>query len=511
MSVATASQFERAPPAEPRVDTLADTVVLMLALTVVQRLVGFVRGVLFCRWLDPEQLGEWDLAFGFLLLAAPLAVLGLPGSFSRYTEYYRSRGQLRLFLRHTATLTCWLTLLAVAAIGWQAAWFSELVFGRGDRIEMVRLLAASLSVVIAYNSLVELFTSLRLFRLISLLQFLHSLLFALVGCGLLWWWRSMAESVVLAYAAACLACGALSVVWLRRTWRSLPEVNQPLARRSLLVKLMPFAVWVWVTNWLSNLFDIVDRYMIVHFSGLEAAEALVQVGNYHSSRVVPILLVSIAGMLGSVALPHLSHDWEAGRRQRVSHSVNLMLKLVTSAVMLAGTAILAAAPWLFGWAFEGKYAGGLAVLPLTLTYCVWFGVIGIAQNYLWCAERARVGSLAVLAGVVTNVLLNLLLLPHYGLHGAVAATAVANFVALALTCLFSQRAGMTFDRGTWLAMLLPPLFVLGPAMCTAALAVFALLMLRGDLVLTREDRTQLAAAWRQWMGKTRGWGLGIRN
>jgi O-antigen/teichoic acid export membrane protein len=290
----------------------------------------------------------------------------------------------------------------------------------------------------------------------------------------------------------------------------LPEVSEPLGRRVLLAKLMPFAVWVWVTNWLSNLFDIVDRYMIVHFSGLEAAEALVQVGNYHSSRVVPILLVSIAGMLGSVTLPHLSHDWEASRRDRVSHSVNLMLKLVTFALMLGGAAILAVAPWLFGWAFAGKYAGGLAVLPLTLTYCVWFGVIGIAQNYLWCAERARIGSLAVLVGVVSNVLLNLLLLPRYGLAGAVAATAVANFLALALTCLFSHRAGMTFDRGAWLAMLLPPLFVLGPLMCAAALAVFAVLMLRGEVVLTWEDRRQLDLAWQQWMGRVKGWGLGTR-
>ena len=70
-------------------------------LTVVQRLVGFVRAVLFCRWLDAEQLGLWDMAFSFLLLAAPLSVLAIPGSFGRYLEHYRRRGQLRRFLRWT--------------------------------------------------------------------------------------------------------------------------------------------------------------------------------------------------------------------------------------------------------------------------------------------------------------------------------------------------------------------------------------------------------------------------
>ncbi len=52
-------------------DTLVDSVLILLGLSVVQRLVGFVRAVLFCRWLDAEQLGLWDMAFSFLLLAAP--------------------------------------------------------------------------------------------------------------------------------------------------------------------------------------------------------------------------------------------------------------------------------------------------------------------------------------------------------------------------------------------------------------------------------------------------------
>ena len=95
-------------PAAPRTDTLLGSVVILLGLTVVQRLVGFVRAVLFCRWLDAEQLGLWDMAFSFLLIAAPLAVAAIPGAFGRYIEYYRRRGQLRPFLRRAAL---WCALL----------------------------------------------------------------------------------------------------------------------------------------------------------------------------------------------------------------------------------------------------------------------------------------------------------------------------------------------------------------------------------------------------------------
>ena len=190
-----------------------------------------------------------------------------------------------------------------------------MIFGREDCVHLVRLSAAGLAVVIAYNVLTELFSSLRLFRLVSILQFVHSLLFAVLAMSLVLWWRCAADSVVIAYAAACLSaawppwsgCGAPGTPCRAATSR--------LSQRTLLAKLMPFAIWVWATDWLTNVFDIVARYMIVHHSGLDAAEALAQVGNYHSARVVPVLLVTIAGMLASAALPHLSHDWERGDRR----------------------------------------------------------------------------------------------------------------------------------------------------------------------------------------------------
>jgi len=63
--------------------------------TVVQKLVGFVRNVLFCRWLEPPQIGYWELALSFFILASPLVVGGFPGAFGRYTEFFRQRGQIR--------------------------------------------------------------------------------------------------------------------------------------------------------------------------------------------------------------------------------------------------------------------------------------------------------------------------------------------------------------------------------------------------------------------------------
>ena len=110
---------------------------ILLGLTVVQRLVGFVRAVLFCRWLDAEQLGLWDMAFSFLLLAAPLVVLAIPGAFGRYLEYYRQRGQLRTFLWRAGLACGGLALAACTGIVLARRWFSVLIFGSEDQSALV--------------------------------------------------------------------------------------------------------------------------------------------------------------------------------------------------------------------------------------------------------------------------------------------------------------------------------------------------------------------------------------
>lgn len=490
-----------APPAGPQADTLADSVVVLLVMTVLQRVIGLGRGMLFCRWLDSEQLGLWDIAFGFLNLAAPLAVLGLPGSFGRYVEYYRQRGQLRTFLRRTAGLSGGLTAFAVAALLLGRSWCAEQVFNRADLGGLMAVLAATLATVVGFNSLVLLLIAVRQHRAVNNLQFFQSLGFAALSLLLFEVWHMSAISAVVAFAVSSLVCSLAVLPRLFHVWRDAPDGGDPLPHRAMWSKVVPFAIWMWVTNVLYNLFDIVDRYMILHYSGLDIHEALRQVGNYHTSRIVPVLLGAVAGLLGAMLTPHLSHDWEAGRHREVSRRLNMVLKATSLVLLAAGSAVLLGAPLLFQFAFANKYSAGYAVLPWTLSYCTWFGLFAVAQNYLFCAERAGLSSLALLLGLLLNVGLNLLLLPAWGLHGAVWATAVANLVAMLLVLFFSNLAGMRVDRGTWLLTLAPVSLGGGLPIALAMLFILAVAVCGSDALLSPAEKRQLLAGLRRHLAR----------
>ena len=149
-------------------------------------------------------------------------------------------------------------------------------------------------------------------------------------------------------------------------------------------------------------------------------------------------------------MPHLSHDWELGHREEVGRKLNLSVKLTGLGMHAVGVGVLLFSPFMFGVILQGRYNDGLAVLPWTLAGCVISGIYVVAQNYLWCAEHPRLAALPLAIGLVFNVILNLFMIPAWGLHGAVLATGLATILCLAIILLLSHQHGMKLDLGTWL-------------------------------------------------------------
>ena len=98
-----------------------------------------------------------------------------------------------------------------------------------------------------------------------------------------------------------------------------------------------------------------------------------------------------------------------------------------------------------------------------------------------------------MAGLVVNIVLNLVLLPPLGLLGAVAATAVATLLTLLGQLYVNHRTGMQLHRGTILVMFTPALLILGPMPAAiGAVSILVLAIARGWL-LTPHERQQITA------------------
>jgi O-antigen/teichoic acid export membrane protein len=167
-------------------------------------------------------------------------------------------------------------------------------------------------------------------------------------------------------------------------------------------------------------------------------------------------------------------------------------------MFFGSVAVLFAAPLLFDLVWQGKYADGLALLPLALASCSWLGLLTVAQMYFWCAERATLSCLSLAIGLVLNIGLNALLIPLFGLAGAVIATTTSNFAVLGIVLSLNRRLGMHVQQATVLLALLPLSLLLGPWVAAAALGATAIALWFDRRLLTERERQALSTVWQDY-------------
>jgi len=472
---------------EMKTDSIASGLSFMLIANVLQRGVGFLRNLGFCCFLSEQQLGLWALASSFLLLAAPLAVLGLPGSLGRFVELYRVRNQLATYLRYivlgSALGATGLCMLLVVLFPYA----SSTIFGEPQSLATMAMLSATLLSVITFNFLTELLSGLRQARTVSSMQMVNSLSFTLLGLLSLRFssdWRGVMASFAIA-----------SLLGILPAWRSLTircseafQDQQSLSFRAMWQRILPYAASVWVMNLLSNLFDVVDRYMLLHLSSgsIETGQAVV--GQFHSGRVLPILLTSLGLMINGMILPYLSADWEAGRMDRVRSQIRSTFSLIAIGFWGLSIAGLAIAPWLFEQLLHGRYADGLSIMPLAMVHCIFASLAMLLHSYLWCAERGRLIGSLIGSGLLLNIGLNYYWVPRSGVFGAMLSTLIASAAILAATIWLLRVSGYWIGRRNIFVALLPLSLLVSTSFSFVCFAIALILTSRTDWLICASDK-----------------------
>ncbi len=478
----------------------------MLCVNVVQRVVGLVRNFGFCRFLSEEQLGSWALANSFFVIIVPISLLGLTGGFGRFIEHYRRKGQLGDYLLSVLAVSSLGVITTGIVIGAAAGQFEWLIFSGKQPASVVPWCIATLLCLVVFSVVYEVVGGLRQVRVMSAMQFLQSTVFAVVGLPLIAKYGSWVVLLPSYCVACCIAC--LPGVWvLLKSFRQELAPSGSLVQQQMWQRILPYAGALWLLNLLGNLFEVTDRYMLLHMSSaVEVGQAAV--GEYHCGRIIPNLLVSVALMLSGVLLPFVSQDWEAGNKDGVATRLRQMLVSMSAVFTVLGIAALTVAPLIFQFAFGDRYTLALGVLPIALAHATWVGLFLVIQNYLLCIEKTR--SLLILSGLglAVNIVLNALLISRFGLMGAAVATSMASLLALLLLGRLVSRLGCDLGASSLLVMILPVCLIGGPILASAVVLAIVFIVGRTNWILSGKDRADIDAAI---LPKLQKFGLSLKS
>jgi O-antigen/teichoic acid export membrane protein len=384
-------------------------------------LINFAALALFTRLLDELQYGRYTLVFAAVALGYALIVQWLSHGVLRLAAPYADRRAtfLASVLRLFVPLTLATALVLVIGIGFSSDWRD------------VPLIVAAVGLLVAqswHDLNLNLATADQLpvrYGWLSAMRSGGSLVLG-AGAALLGWG---AAGVVAGVALG----GFLSGAWAYAVaWRPNRGVTpDPLLRAELFRYGVPLAGAFLLAYVISG----ADRFMLAAFMSPSAAGIYAPAYDLVLQSMGALLLVVNLGAYPLAVLAVERGD-AALRDRQFRHHATLLVALALPAA--AGIAVLAPS---LSTILGPRFApAARELLPLFALAQLLAGIKAFYLDLSFQLGRAtRLQFATLAAGALVNIVLNLWLIPAYGLHGAAYATVAAHLVAFVLSWVLGRK------------------------------------------------------------------------
>jgi len=376
----------------------------------VSRILAVLLLPLYTRYLTTSDYGQIETLIALVTVLTIVLQFGISSAFFRFYFDAEDDAGRRLVLRTSFWFTMTMATLGLVVVAALATPIAQWLFDDAGAANLVRASAVALWAQLNYMQLTNLFRVEER----SVAFVLASLTNILITVG--------ATLVVGNFTGTLVVY--LALLGYRREQLGL-QMSRPLLRRMnhFGLPLVPSALLLWVTNFS-------DRFFLVKLTDTSEV-GLYSVGVRVASAMV--LLLTAFRMAWPAFAYSIKDDDEA--RQTYAWVLTYLVLIST----WIATALTLLSPWIVDWLTTPKFASASRVVgPLAFAAVSFGGYIVLAIG-IGRARRTQFNWVITGVAAAVNVVLNLTLIPPYGMMGAAIATAAAYTVMFVGMAWWSQR------------------------------------------------------------------------
>jgi O-antigen/teichoic acid export membrane protein len=389
----------------------------------VSRFVALLLLPLYTRYLTPADYGAVETLVALAAILATILRLGIASAFFRfYFDSTDSAHRLRV-----VRTSFWFTM-TMATVGLVvglalASQVSEWLFDTDGRTTLVRMAFVLLWAQMNFEQMTALFRVEEravAFTVATLANLVITVTATIVFVVVLDWG---ATGVVAGNFTGTLVVYAALLVY-RHEQLGL-TIDRPLLRRMnrFGLPLLPSMLALWMLNF-------GDRFFILKLADTSEV-GVYSIGARIASAMVLLLAAFRAGWL---AFAYSIEDDERARR-----AYSYVLTYLLFVASWAALALSLLSPWLVEWLTTPAFFDASDVVPLLAFGAVALGGFNVVSIALGREKRTQFNWIATGAGAAVSVVLNLLLIPPYGIVGAGIANLCAFTVMFLVITWWSQR------------------------------------------------------------------------
>ncbi len=398
------------------------------ALGVLGKLAGPAFFVLVIRLYGPDNFGVYVTALALVEMALALLIAGFKDGavifVARYADEDRSNPRLYRALANALTWSLVLSvLLVLAALTLGPRFLPELYPDFGSELAaMVSLMALALPILAFERVVISATQGLKIMKyeviVNGMMRPLLLIAFASAAYGLLPDYRGLAA----AYLATQVLIGLYTVFVFHRelVWRHLLRAFRDFEIDTEMITFaLPQNINALFTRFVTN----IDILMLGMF-GLSAGTT----GLYAAGAMIVRELRQIKLVFSTSFAPHISKLFENKELDKLAHLFSTTVRWTTSLMIPAVLIVAALRNDLLSIAHpdfaDGSALFMIALPPIPLLQ----GSLGFAGNVVVMSGFSRLNLYNSLAATTLNVVLNLFLIPLFGMAGA----AIASTISAAL-------------------------------------------------------------------------------
>ena len=246
-----------------------------------------------------------------------------------------------------------------------------------------------------------------------------------------------ANSFYFALAASAIIRIAMAVfVYFRYVLRRGTPLRLEFLDSTRVRTLVAFGVFPWISGFMIRGVLKADFWFVQHFEGLE------NLGLYSMASNLGETLYLVPNTVGLVLLSFVA---DPKTREGSTERTAMIARLFFLAMIVGAVVFSPVSSWCFGFAFGPDFRASGHIFNLLLWGVVPFSLATVMMGFLMGANQARHILVAASAGLFLILVLDMLMVPRFGMAGAAGARGVAlNVMTWYLVICFHKTTGIAY-------------------------------------------------------------------
>ncbi|MBU0532288.1 flippase [Candidatus Micrarchaeota archaeon] len=402
------------------------------------KFISFFYVILIARMASQDDIGLFYLAMGILGMATVFSHLGFPASLTRYIPYFEGRkekGKMLHMLKLSYLVSTVLGII-LSIVVWFSADLVGAIYQNALLPEAVRFFSVFILLSNLYNvnlRYIQGRADIKSMQFIQNVENISKLLFTFL---FFYFYGPSVFALIGGYMASFIFATFISFPIVRKQTLDLKS-DEGIPQNQLLKEIFPFGIMLTLLSSFSIIIGASDKLLLGYLT--DPSQAIELVAVYSIATTLATVLLIFPASIGTIFLPVLSRI--AGKNDlseickvtETSQRWTMFITIPIAIVLLAFSADMLSV--LYGASYRPG-ALAMSIFTIGLLFNTAFTMLSLTLSAMKLVKIQL--KISVLVAIV-NVLLNIFLIPYYGMEGAATASFLSLFLMFLLLCHYSKK------------------------------------------------------------------------